>query len=122
MRLRYRAKERESGIVLITVVIMSLILMIFAVSLLSINANQFYAVQHQIDRIKAEQLSKGAFWFAYMNNFSNRDPANAANWPPAETLDNKRYTMNIIVTPNVVPFGTSRYEANVLYNAIIGGL
>ena len=30
--------------------------------------------------------------------------------------------MNIIVTPNVVPFGTSRYEANVLYNAIIGGL
>lgn len=104
--------KNNSGVVLVTVVIMTAVMMVFAISLISISASQSVAGQHQIDRIKAEQLAKGALWYNYTNLQTN----NISATPPAENLDNKTYTPSIVSPGAGAGFFSSTTEYQVTVN------
>ena len=55
--------DNEKGIILATVIIISMVMSIVAIGLISINASQESTGQTVIDTIKAEQLSVGAFFY-----------------------------------------------------------
>lgn len=80
--------KNNSGIVLVTVIIMTLVLSIFVISLISTNMNEALSCQHQIERIKAEQLAKGLMWYNYMNLVNTNMPAPL---PLLIELDRKKY-------------------------------
>ncbi|MFA5060223.1 MAG: hypothetical protein WC676_06300 [Candidatus Omnitrophota bacterium] len=103
-------KNNKSGIVLITVVIIIFTLMILAVGLLSTNTNQALMSQHQIDRIKAEQLAKGAFWYNYHNLTAS---AGALPPPPTETMDGKTYSITQTNSVGTGPNGTDTFSFQV---------
>ena len=102
--------DNENGVVLVTVVIITLTLMILAVALMSVSVSQSISGQHQIDRIKAEELAKGAFWYNYMNLTSTGTPAT----PPGETLDGKPFTP-AITSSSGGPNNTTIYSITVSY-------
>ena len=89
------ANGGESGVVLITVVVLIMVMSILAIGVMGTNVSQSLSNQHQIDRIKAEQLAKGAFWDSYMKILRGIDPV--ANPTPSETLDNKDFTVDVDV-------------------------
>ena len=65
----------KSGIVLVSVLAISITMIIIALSVLSSNVNMTLSGQRQIDRIKAEQIAKGQFWKNYaslLNRFVRR--------------------------------------------------
>ena len=100
----------QAGIVLVTTVIMVLVMTILAVSLISITVGQALSNQHQINRIKAEQLAKGAFWYNYMNLITG-----SAATPLPEILDNKTFIVLPIVPGGIGPNGTRTYAVTVSY-------
>ena len=106
-----KIKNNNSGFVLVTVVVIALTITILAVALISTTTSQSLSAQHQIDRIKAEALAKGAHWYNYMSINANGAPAT----PPAITLDGKTFTPNIGVTPDVGPAGTDQIDIQITY-------
>ncbi|MDP8266682.1 MAG: hypothetical protein P9M07_07035 [Candidatus Aceula meridiana] len=84
-----KIKNDQSAIVLITVIMLVLAMTTLALGLLSALASQGVFGQHQIDRIKAEQLAQGAFWLEYMSQVTG-DPNPT---PGSIVLDGKRFTI-----------------------------
>src|SRR3989338_2258840 len=86
--------QAEKGIVLVTVIIFTFVMAIIAVGIMSMNVNQAISNQHQVERIKAAEFAKGAFWYNYM---SLSESAGMAT-PPPVTLDGKQYTATLNAT------------------------
>ena len=57
--------NRESGMVLVTVLMIVAVMMILCVSILSQNITQNTSSQAQVEQIRADQYAKGVFWNAY---------------------------------------------------------
>ncbi len=107
-------KLKESGMVLITVVIIVSVLMILTVGLLNLNVSATLSNQHQIDRIKAEQFAKGAFWVGYMNKIVNDTDLDGTTL--TTTLDGKALTANITSAgAGTGPYGTESFNVHVAY-------
>ena len=85
---------------------------ILAIALMSASVSQTLSSQHQIERIKAEQLAKGAFWYNYLSIST----LGSSSSPLQETLDNKPYTPTVS-SSGADPFGygTTTYNATVSY-------
>ena len=107
---KVKTLTNESGVVLVTVVIMTLVMTILAISLISANVGQTLSAQHQIERIKAEQLAKGSFWYNYMSLATTGSGATA----PTEALDRKKYVPSIVSLPGGLN-GTTTYKVTVAY-------
>ncbi len=103
--------NNNSGVVLITVVVIALTIMILAVSLISTTTSQSLSSQHQIDRIKAEELAKGAHWFNYMQITTNGSSA----IPLPTGLDGKTFTPTISTIPDAGPEGTDQFDIRIDY-------
>jgi len=103
--------QTQSGVVLITVVIVPLIMAILAVGIMSINVNQALLHQHQIERIKAQQFAEGAFWY----NFANLSTSGVAAVPSSLTLDGKTYNVTLNATTGGGPNNTDSYNVRVNY-------
>ena len=91
MFINYRNRQ-ESGIVLVTVLMMSVIMMILAIGIIGTNVSGVTSGQRQIDRIKSEQLTKGAYWIAYSQLSAN--PPVAPTYTTV-TLDGKTFTATV---------------------------
>lgn len=109
---RHTRIRGEKGALLIAIAVLSLVMMIIAVGIVSLSSTQALSNQHQIERIKAEQVGKGVFWSNYMNiiHTGKALPKN----PGAITLDNHSYI------PTVVNQGkginqTTAYRIDVAY-------
>ena len=112
MRSLWEKRQNDnSGFVLVTVIGITLALTILAITLMSANVSQSISSQHQIERIKAEQLAKGGFWYNYMSLINSGSEAPDFS----ETLDGKTY--NVVITPGVVgpPNSTTPYNVVVSY-------
>lgn len=92
--LRPSRLKNESGAILILVAVLSLVMMIIALGIISLNASQAISHEHQVDRVKASQLAKGIWWLQYSNQFLGGNAADGI-----ETIDGKPYTFNIIADP-----------------------
>lgn len=106
--------HNQSGIVLVTVVVIIVTMTILAIALMSTTTSQVVATQHQIDRLKAEELAKGAHWYNYMNI----NTTGLTAMPPAVILDGKTYTPIIIAPgppPGSGPNDTDQYDIRINY-------
>jgi len=104
-------KNKESGAILITVSVLSLVMMIIALGIISLSTSQSITNQHQIERIKADQFAEGAWWFKY----SGQIVGSGAN-PSSETIDGKTYTITINApTVDTGPYSTETYSVQVQY-------
>ena len=83
--------KNESGIVLVTVLMLSVVMMILAVGIIGTNVSAVTSGQRQIDRIKSEQLAKGAAWVRYSKFIAN--PADTSPSSLYETIDGKMFTL-----------------------------
>lgn len=108
----FKPKNDESGVVLILVLVISVVMMIFAVGMVALNASQAISTQHQIDRIKAEQLAKGAHWVNYMGLVELGTTLEA----PPETLDGKDFSVSLTESPATGPLGSDSYQFTIQFN------
>ncbi len=65
------SQNHESGMALVTVLMIVLVMMILSVSILSQHMSQSSSSKAQVDQICADQIAKGVFWNAYSSgNFT----------------------------------------------------
>ena len=76
--MKHSLKYNRSGIVFMTVLMVTIVMIIFAVGMTSASVSQSTFVQNEVHRIQAEQLAKGAFWSAYNQNGSCPPTANTS--------------------------------------------
>ena len=96
--------QKNNATVLVTVIMLTLAMTTLAVGLLSAIGNQGFSGQNQVDRIKAEQLAKGAFWKYYSERMLGTTGS-----APSETLDGKTYSTAVAfnATTNAVSINAS---------------
>jgi len=92
-------KKEDKATVLVTVIMLVLAMTILSIGILGAMGSQGLLGQNQVDRIKAEQLVKGAFWKYYIQQAQG----NLSAVTITETLDGKTYTAT--VSPAVAAAG-----------------
>jgi len=103
--------KNQKGSILIAVSMLSLVMVIIAIGIVTLSSSQSLSNRHQIERIKAEQVVKGAFWYNYMSLITNNTP----DMPDDEILDNKKFVPTL-AAPTSGPNGTTAYDIVVDYN------
>lgn len=104
-------RNNESGIILVAILVIILIMVILTIGGMGLNVSQVNLSQRQEDRVKAEQLSKGAFWLNYSNVMTGQ-----AIQPVTQTLDGKTYTITTTLTNNNIgPNSTDPLVVNAAY-------
>ncbi len=105
-------RYNDSGIVLVIVIILTIAMMIVTIGVISTNVSQKIYTSHQIDRIKAEQIAKGAAWHLFMD----KALTNSASLPYNEIiLDGKTYNLSFTEGLNSGPEGTDTYNITIQY-------
>jgi len=90
MKKKKQYMNNNSGIVLVTVVMVILVLTVLTISVMSSNVSQITLTKSVENRIKTEQLSKGAMWLNYTNIMTGAAGTQTVN----ETLDGKTYNIS----------------------------
>ena len=86
-----RRKTKESGIVMVTVLMMSAILMILTIGIVATNVSDVTVGQKEIDRIKSEQMTRGGAALRLSRYYA--DPTNTSNLSFSDPMDGKTYTV-----------------------------
>ena len=106
-----KIKKNNSGFILIAISVLSLGMMIIALGIISLTASQSISNQHQVDRIKADQLISGAWWFQY-----TKENSGGSSSLTTQILDGKTYTITINPPTNGTgPNGTKTYTLQISY-------
>lgn len=107
--------SKNSGSVLVTVIMLILAMMALAVGLLSTIGSQGLLGQGQVSRIKAEQFSRGLFWkFYHEANYSG----SPTGFNETVTLDNHQFNGTVTIGPpwpNGHPELTNAVRSTVTY-------
>ena len=86
----------ESGMVLVTVLMIVAVMMVLSVTILSQHVSQSTTSQQQIEQIRGDELSKGIFWNNYSACLAN---ATCTAFTPSNTTlsayNGKTYTANV---------------------------
>ena len=116
-----RMIKNESGVVLLTVLAISVIMITLVIGLLSSNLNFVNVGQNQLDRIKADQLAKATFW----RNFMSLTTGNGVSPTPVVLMQQQvtgRPAVNKPFTPSITavglnggPNGTQQYDIQASY-------
>ena len=85
-------KNDESGMVLIMVLMVVIIMMIYSIGVVSRGTSQTKSIEEQIDSIRAEQLTLGAYAKTYTDLASGVNMTAIFN----TTLDNKAYGISVV--------------------------
>ena len=106
-------KKNETGIVMVTVLALSIMMAVMALGVLSLNVSQVKMDEQQVDRIKAQQLALGAWAVAYSNMTQG---GSTNNMILSEVLDGQTYNVSVNPsTPNSGPNVTDPYQINITY-------
>lgn len=89
--MKLKRRKNESGMVLIIVLMVTIIIMVYAIGILTRGSSQVISAEDQIDHIKAEQLAIGAYAKAYSDLASGGSLPGAFNL----TMDNKIYSVSV---------------------------
>jgi len=100
-----RKDNNESGVVLVTVLAISLIMITLVVGFLSTNLNFVNVGQGQIDRIKVDQLAKQTFWRNFMSLTTGNGVVSTPLINMPEVTDG--HTASKPFTPNIIDGGLS---------------
>lgn len=85
-----KIRTDNSGVVMITVLVLVLVMSVVAIGVLGINISQVSTSSSVVDNIKAEQLAIGAFYQYHQRMLDANGVA-----PPPEVIDGKTYTVAI---------------------------
>ena len=88
-------QKNKNGIILVTVLIISLVMAIIAVGILSLNVSQVMTGEDVTRSMVAEYFGRMLLWMIYYNNLSNHPISSSAT----QILDGTVYTA-IIDQPN----------------------
>ena len=106
--MRSHNSNKESGMVLIIVLMVTIIIMSYSIGILTRGSSQVISAEDQVDRIKSEQLAIGAYAKAYTDLASG----NVLPGTFSETLDNKAYTVTVTNAPSTGPNNTDTLTFN----------
>lgn len=105
--------KNESGVILVTVIVLTFILAIVAIGIMSLNVSQVKTATSVVDAIKAEQLATGIFYQDYQRRIDGL-PA-----PPSSqqiTIGAKTYTVTRTADITVgTPNNTNQIQFNITY-------
>ena len=117
-----KVSQNESGVVLVTVLAISVAMIILMVGYLGTNLNFVSVGQKQIDRVRTDQLVKQTWWRNYMSLATGNGPLTA----PGNALVYEGYnghtvsrtfapTVTAVGGPTAGPFATQQYNVAVPY-------
>lgn len=99
----------NSGVIMITVLVLVLVMSVVAIGVLGINISQVSTSASVIDNIKAEQLAIGAFYQYHQRMLDANGVA-----PPPEVIDGKTYNVSILNKGNAgTPNNVDQIEVTV---------
>ena len=107
----FRKAHNNAGIVLITVLMVIMVMIVYVIGILSVSTSEVSTGKGLVERIKAEQLAKGAFWF----NYTSMVATNSVAIIPDETLDDKTYSTTAIYSAGGGPNDTSSLNVITSY-------
>lgn len=84
-------RKNKSGIILITVLIISMVMAIIAVGILSLNVSQVMTGEDVTRSIVAEYFGRMILWMIYYNSMSGQPISSSAQ----QTIDGTTYTAAI---------------------------
>jgi len=95
-----RIKNNESGVILLTVVMISLVLAVVAVGVMSTSVSTVKTGEEVVDAIRVEELAKGIFY-----QYQQGEISGIHNIPSTIEIDGKEYSVYVqnrgnIGTPN----------------------
>ena len=96
-------RDQESGMVLVMVLMVVIIMMVYSIGVVTRGTSQRKSVEEQIDSIKAEQLTLGA----YAKTYTDLSSGNALPSGFSSTLDNKTYVANVVNSGPTGPNNTN---------------
>ena len=102
-------RKNRSGVILVTVLVISLVMAILAIGILSLNVTQVMTGEDVSRSMVAEYFGRMLLWMVYSNNISGQPISTSAS----ETIDGTVYTAQIIETPN--PPNPTRYNIIINY-------
>ena len=105
------SRNNKIGSTLIIAISTIMALSILAMSVLSLSGSQLYLGQAQINKIKAEQLAKGAFWVNYISLLTT----GAGSQIPDTFLNGKKFITTIVTTPDMGLDGTDLVVTEVTF-------
>ena len=86
-----RWKDNQSGVVMLTVLMVIVVMVIFTIGLLSRSVTQTVSAEKQVERIRAEQFVKGVFWQVYSTLADGKAPQATYT----DTIGGKTYTATV---------------------------
>lgn len=81
--------KNESGVILVTVIIVTMILSVVTIGLMSLSRSQVTTASSVVSTIQAEMLATGLFY----QDYQNRIDGNTATLPTSITVGTKNYTV-----------------------------
>ena len=114
----------QSGLVLMSVLAISIAMILVAMSILSSNVNLTLSGQRQIDQIKAGQIAKGQFWRNYSSLVTTGAPAQSRSVTLTEShrtssggmaASSKNFSTSVTSSAIPGPNQTARYDVSVSY-------
>ena len=105
-----KLRNDNSGVIMVTVLVMVLIMTVVAIGILGVNISQVSTSESVVDSIRAEQLAIGAFY-----QYHQRQIEGVGNALNPEIIDNKTYTISMNITAGAGLNGTDKVEVKVDY-------
>ena len=102
-------KMNESGMVLLSVLIISLVLAVAVVSVLMLNASRVKLGEKQIRNIQAEQLAVGQYWNNYSSLTIQGSPVTYSSYCPYNN-STICYSTSLTKTTGGGPENTDKYS------------
>ncbi len=108
-----RGPQRESGVILIMVLMISLLMSIFVIGIISTSVSGVISAEHQVDRMKAEATARATDALAYYRHFNNDfTTVNTLSLP----MDSKTFSATASAgSSGTGPNGTTPYSSTVNY-------
>ncbi len=109
--MRFPKRNNESGVILVTVIVLTIVLSIVAIGILSLNVSQVKTASSVVDTVRAEQLATGLFYQDYQRRVdgSATIPSSPIN------IGGKNYTITRATDTTTGPNGTNQVQFNITY-------
>ncbi len=83
--------NNETGIILVTVIVLTIVLSIVAVGIMSLNVSQIKTSSSVVDTVRAEELATGLFYQDYQRRIDGKDLTYS---PSSVIIDSKTYSIS----------------------------
>ncbi len=109
--MRFPKRNNESGVILVTVIVLTIVLSIVAIGIMSLNVSQVKTASSVVDTVRAEQLATGLFY----QDYQRRVDGGGSTLPSSIDIGGKTYTITRATDTTTGPNGTNQVQFNITY-------